>query len=125
MKKSNPSVYPITAGFEEQLKLMGLMCEHEGELWWELPLSPDQEVPKNFNQVQDAAKVMLETLGEYEHGTAEPFDLIAQGWETWILTDLYRRPSTDLEEFSNQRRKKALITLRNVYTDLLLTMGSK
>lgn len=119
MKKSNPSVYPITAGFEQQLLQMQLMCEHEGEIWWDLPLSPDQKVPTNFNKMQDVAQVMLETLGEYEHGTADAEELLAGGIRVRL------QDPDDPEYAENLRRRVALITLRNVYTDLLLTMGSK
>jgi hypothetical protein len=119
MKKSNPSVYPITAGFEDQLKLMHIMNEVNGELFWDLPLEPKNIHQANFNQVQDVAKTMHETLGEYEHGTAEPEELLAGGIRVRL------QDPDDPEYAENLRRRVALITLRNVYIDLLLTMGAK
>jgi|SRR3954447_7853632 len=109
MNKSNPSVYPITAGFEEQLKLMGIDIEIDEAIG---PGATHEKIA-----LITAASVMHETLGEYEHGTADPEELIGAFTTSPPIAD----PEAQCDEF----RKQALITLRNVYIDLLLTMGSK
>lgn len=111
MKKSNPSVYPITAGFEEQLKLMGIDIEIDEAMG---PGATHERIA-----LITAASVMHETLGEYEHGTAEPEELLAGGIRVRL------QDPEDPEYAENLRRRVALITLRNVYIDLLLTMGAK
>src|SRR3954466_12144219 len=126
MKKSNPSVYPITAGFEEQLKLMNIMSEHDGEIFWDLPLTPGPDLVPGFNKLQDVAKTMHEALGEYEHGTVEPEELISD--EIRSLWNDQKKLVSDEDELFNiesAQRRQAAMTIRNVYIDLLLTMGSK
>lgn len=113
MKKSNPSVYPITAGFEEQLILMKILVKQEGSDEWVFT-SDENPAAEDCYMV---AETMHETLGEYEHGTADPEELIGAFTTSPPIAD----PEAQVDEF----RKQALITLRNIYIDLLLTMGSK
>ena len=113
MQLSNPKVYPITASFEKFLVEQKIMIQEGRELFWNLPLSLDEDLPSNFNSIQNTAKTMQRTLGEYEHGTAEPGDLISDQFTVKI---------EEHRDASESNRKAALITIRNIYQDLLLTM---
>lgn len=118
MNKSDPKVYPITAGFEEQLKLIGIDIEIDEAVG---PGATHEKIA-----LITAASVMHETLGEYEHGTAEPEELISD--EIRSLWNDQKKLASDEDELFNiesAQRRQAAMTIRNVYIDLLLTMGAK
>jgi hypothetical protein len=88
--------YPITADFKEFAK--------------ELIEKINNKVVKEI--VSETAWQMVQTLGEYEHGTAEAES---------VLADIPGIDFSDVDD-DGERNRIALRVMQNVYTDLLLTM---
>lgn len=88
---TDPKVYPITAEFEEFTK--------------DLPLGPNGKA---------VAKLMATTLGEYEHGTAEPEDVFQA------------IPGFDLSHMDDdvERRLLCLKLYRAVLEDMVQVMAN-
>lgn len=96
---TNPDVYPITAKFEEETAKFDL-----------------NEMGK---AIRDR---MIEHIGEYEHGTAEPDVLLDESLQESFKTKL-QLASTDDErdDIEQDRRNAALKTMSEMYQDLLGT----
>lgn len=136
MKHSNPASYPSTWKFELFLRSKELLVHHDEEIFWNLPLSPDEHdasLKIGFNKVQDTAQVLHEMLGEYEHGTVdtnvilkmcnEP--IIAELATLYYSTDRKLENEDEVERMVKAAEARAMETLRGVYEDIIETMLAK
>lgn len=136
MKLSSKESYPSTRKFEEFLikkELMALEYTDPDDLYWNLPLSPDEVHHLKFNSIQDAAQILHEMLGEYEHGTVdtnvvlkmcnEP--IIAELSTLYYSTDRRFENEDEVEKMIKAAEARAMETLRGIYEDIIETMLAK
>jgi|SRR5215469_2113776 len=98
---SNPDVYPITAAFEQ---------EFEGRL-------PKYfRTPSGLTSVQRLYEIIRETIGEYEHGTADVEDVFDD-----LIDDI--RHTTDPDEFHRATMKCYAAVASDLLMTILNTIG--
>lgn len=130
MKLSDKNVYPVSYKFEMFLvdnNLLRTVQEDDGAEWLH------NEAPGPLDAILvSTAKTMLETLGEYEHGTAEITTLFDEVAQTQRVPGTHRSMSgwskfeegvtIGQEQWAINMEKAMLLNLCAVYSDLLLMM---
>lgn len=109
---------------------MSLEYTDQEDLYWNLPLSPDEVHHLKFNSIQDAAQILHEMLGEYEHGTVD-MDVVLRMCNDPILAQLAKLyysdadASEEIQQMVRAAEIRAMETLRGIYEDIIETMLAK
>lgn len=113
---TNPEVYPITADFEAKVKE-----EYEKAL---KPFTP--MMAAKIERMKKMTDFMAETLGEYEHGTADVEECMDEELRTFVAANFNvgDTVSDKMENCFQFLRKVSLKTMSNMYFDLFLGMLS-
>lgn len=137
MKLSNKKVYPVSYKFEMFLVDNNILRESGADLKEGLIFDwLANEAPGPMDAILvSTAKTMLETLGEYEHGTAEITTLFDEVSCEITVLDSTQKLNTwskrnwgvtePQEQWAINMEKAMLMNLCAIYSDLLLMMIAK